>query len=224
MPAEGAAAPPEAAAASAEAEAGAALAPSVENARSPLAQSASAPHDAPRVADGTSSTLAAFQEEAARALRASREELETPTNCGEGAAREEGGGAAAEPLEEAPFSAEPAGALRQTTRAPPLGVLDQQSDAISAAGTSTEVPGPPPAPAPLGPPALRQTTPEGVQRRTPSVCWFFFFFFFFFFEVEMSTTANDGIVDEMRAPFVLCLLLFLFFSFARRERDRGLRS
>ena len=40
----------------------------------------------------------------------------------------------------------------------------------------------------------------------------------------MSTTANDGIVDEMRAPFVLCLLLFLFFSFARRERDRGLRS
>ena len=148
------------------------MTPSVENERSPFSQSASAPHDAPRVADGTSSTAAPFHDAEASARTASSDELETPTNCGEGAARAGGGTAALGPPSEAPFSAAGAGAaaaLLQTVSAPPLGVLVQLSEAISSAGTSTEVPGPPP---PL-PPAFLQTTPEGVQRRTPSVCFFF---------------------------------------------------
>ena len=160
MPAEAEAAPPSAAGA-------ATPAPSVENERSPFGSSASAPQEAPLVAAGTSSTAAAFQELEARALRDSREELETPTNCGEGAAAREGA-AAAEEEGAAPFSGP--GFFRQTVSAPPLGVLVQLREAISAAGTSTDVPGPPPLF-----PAFLQTTPEGVQRRTPSVCFRFFF-------------------------------------------------
>jgi len=142
----------------------AALTPSVENERSPLAHRASAPQEAPLVADGTSSTFAAFQAEEASAFRDSREEEERPTNCGEGAAREEEGPPSEAAGAPAGAAAEAVEALRQTVSAPPLGVFVQEREAISAAGTSTEVPGPPPAL-----PAFRQVTPEGVQRRTPSV-------------------------------------------------------